>query len=185
MRQRDKDHLSRRNFLRSAACAQLGYAGLVNALSQMRLFTAAANAQSNGLTDYKALVCLFLFGGNDSNNLLIPFSGTQRTTYQNARGVLAIPSSDLARIHPNNESDTWGLHPSCTDMASLFNSGKLAVIQNVGTLSYPVADRAEYLSGNVPLPPQLFSHSDQQIQWQSSVPDKPYETGWGDDWQTW
>ncbi len=178
MRQRDKDHLSRRHFLRSAACAQLGYAGLVNALSQMRLFTAAANAQSNP-GDYKALVCLFLFGGNDSNNTLIPFNGTHRNRYQNARGILSIPSSDLARIYPDNDGNTWGLHPSCTGMASLFNAGKLAVVQNVGTLAYPVTDRAEYLSGNVPLPPQLFSHSDQQIQWQSSVPDKPYETGWG------
>ena len=178
MRQRDKDHLSRRHFLRSAACAQLGYAGLVNALSQMRLFTASANAQS-GLGDYKALVCLFLFGGNDSNNTLIPFSGTHRNRYQNARGILSIPASDLARIYPDNEGDAWGLHPNCTGMASLFNSGKLAVVRNVGTLAYPIQDRNEYLSGNVPLPPQLFSHSDQQIQWQSSVPDKPYETGWG------
>ncbi len=179
MRQRDQDHLCRRHFLRSAACAQLGYAGLVNALTQMRLFTAAANAQTGGSGDYKALVCLFLFGGNDSNNTLIPFSGTHRTRYQSARGILAIPPQDLPRIHPDNDPDAWGLHPSCAGMATLFNAGKLAMIRNVGTLAYPVANRAEYLSGNVPLPPQLFSHSDQQIQWQSSVPDKPYETGWG------
>lgn len=177
MKQRDKDQQSRRHFLRSAACAQLGYAGLVSALSQMRLFNASASAQGGG--DYKALVCLFLFGGNDSNNTLIPFSGTHRNRYNSKRGILNIPAGDLARIYPDNDGEAWGLHPSCTDMADLFNAGKLGIVQNVGTLAYPVANRAEYTSGNVPLPPQLFSHSDQQIQWQSSVPDRPYETGWG------
>ena len=177
MKQRDKDHLGRRHFLRSAACAQLGYAGLVSALSQTRLFTAAASAQ--GGAGFKALVCLFLFGGNDSNNTLIPFSGVHRNRYQSARGILTIPANELNRIYADNDANGVGLHPDCVDMASLFQSGKLAMVRNVGTLAYPVANRAEFNSGTVPLPPQLFSHSDQQIQWQSSVPDKPYETGWG------
>lgn len=152
--------------------------GLVNALTQNRLLT-SASAQAGGGSGYKALVNLFLFGGNDSNNMLIPFGGTHRSRYDASRGILAIPQEDLARIYPDNDSETWGFHPQCGDMASLFNSGKLAVVQNVGSLAYPVANRTEYASGNVPLPPQLFSHSDQQIQWQSSIPDKPYETGWG------
>ncbi len=180
MKTRDKNLKSRRDFLRQAACAKLGYFGLVSGLSQMRLFNASLAAQEN-TSDYKALVCLFLFGGNDSNNLLVPYANGQRSTYQNKRGILALPKAEMQRINPTNANgnEQWGLHPNCTGMASLFESEKLAFIQNVGTLAYPIANRAEYLSGNVPLPPQVFSHSDQQTQWQSSVPDKPFTSGWG------
>ena len=75
---------------------------------------------------------LFLFGGNDSNNMLIPYSGTNRTRYDNSRGILAIPTQDLdgSRIHPENDAGEWALHPDCADMAALFNSEKLAVVQN-------------------------------------------------------
>ncbi|MGY8642327.1 MAG: DUF1501 domain-containing protein [Verrucomicrobiales bacterium] len=180
MKTRDKDLKSRREFLRQAACAKLGYFGLVGALSQMRLFNASLAAQEN-TGDYKALVCIFLFGGNDSNNLLVPYSGQHRNRYENARGILALPKSEVLQISPTNAASgqEWSLHPNCSGMASLFNSGKLAMVQNVGTLAYPIADRTEYLSGSVPLPPQVFSHSDQQTQWQSSVPDKPFSSGWG------
>ncbi|MDC0312223.1 DUF1501 domain-containing protein, partial [bacterium] len=85
MKTRDKNLKSRRDFLRQAACAKLGYFGLVSGLSQMRLFNASLAAQEN-TSDYKALVCLFLFGGNDSNNLLVPYANGQRSTYQNKRG---------------------------------------------------------------------------------------------------
>jgi hypothetical protein len=71
-----------------------------------------------------------------------------------------------------------GFHPIAPDLATLFNAGDLSVVCNVGSLAYPVPTRSDYLGGLVPLPQQLFSHSDQQTQWQSSVPDKPFTSGW-------
>jgi uncharacterized protein (DUF1501 family) len=190
---RDRDHRrSRRDFLRQSACASLGVTSLVNALAQMRLMTAAmAQGETHG---YKALVCLFLNGGHDSNNLLIPIGDPAadglRADYQSGRGVLAIdrgtaiplvvPDSCRAfQRHHGSALPGMGLHPSASGLAALHNQGKAAFVCNVGTLAYPVASRAEYSSGNVPLPPQLFSHSDQQTQWQSSIPDRPFTSGWG------
>lgn len=168
----------RRDFLRQAACASLGVTGLVNTLALTRLMTAAM-AQDGGGTGYKALICLFLNGGHDSNNLLIPFSGEPRTDYETGRGILALPTSGLHRIYPDNETREFGLHPAAQPLANLFNNGRLAFVCNVGTLSYPIATRSDYLNRLVPVPPQLFSHSDQQLQWQTSVPDRPFTSGWG------
>jgi len=194
MKQHKKEELrTRRDFIRQSACASLGVTGLVNALAQMRLMTAAM-AQGGGGSGYKALVCLFLNGGHDSNNLLVPrgdpASDAARKDYETGRGVLAldrtllkpltVPATTKAftKYYGGNVAP-MGLHPNMTDVANLFNSGELAVLCNVGTLAYPVADRAAYSGGQVPLPTQLFSHSDQQTQWQSSVSDKPFTSGWG------
>jgi uncharacterized protein (DUF1501 family) len=188
-----EDRRSRRDFLRQSACASLGVTGLVNALAQMRLMTAAM-AQSPSGSGYKALVCLFLNGGHDSNNLLVPAgdpaSDSLRADYELGRGVLALSRASLATLNLPPTTKTFnrhlggtfhpmGVHANASSLATLFNQGKLAFISNVGTLAYPVASRAEYLSGAIPLPPQLFSHSDQQTQWQSSVSDKPFTSGWG------
>jgi len=200
MKNHQKEELrSRRDFLRQSACASLGVTGLVNVLANMRLIT-AASAQGAPLGDYKALVCLFQSGGNDSNNFLIPLgdpaSSELRQDYEKARGFLALPVLDpvsgLPSLHPVTPATSaafqrhfggtvqpLGFHPSCDGIASLFNAGDLALLANVGTLSYPVPTRNDYINGTVPLPPQLFSHSDQQTQWQSSVPDKPFTSGWG------
>ncbi|GAA5121969.1 DUF1501 domain-containing protein [Luteolibacter yonseiensis] len=192
-RHQKEDLVRRRDFIRQSACASLGVTGLVNALAQMRLVTAAV-AQSAPTSDYKALVCLFLNGGHDSNNLLVPSgaasSGSLREDYVNGRGVLALPSAGLnpltlpadTRAFQRHHAGTvapLGLHPQAPDLAGLFNRKELAVVANVGTLAFPVSSRADYQSGNIPLPPQLFSHSDQQTQWQSSVPDKAFASGWG------
>jgi uncharacterized protein (DUF1501 family) len=193
MKSRDKEHRrTRRDFLRQSACASLGVTGLVNALAQMRLMTAAmAQGESPG---YKALVCLFLNGGHDSNNLLLPIgdpaSDGLRADYQAGRGVLAIdraaaiplnlPAATRAFTrHHGPALPPMGLHPAAPELAALFNNGKAALVCNVGTLAYPVASRSAYTSGAVPLPPQLYSHSDQQTQWQSSIPDRPFASGWG------
>ena len=173
-----QDGVSRRNFLRQSACAALGVTGLVNTLANLRLMSAAM-AVGPPAQDYKALVCIFLNGGNDSNNMLVPRSGEQRDNYDAARGVLALPAGGLHRIYPLNDTQDYGLHPQCKELADLFNQRKMAFVGNVGSLSYPIANRDEYLNGLVPVPPQLFSHSDQQVQWQSSIPDKPFQTGWG------
>lgn len=166
---------TRRTFIRQAACAALGTAGLLNQLFELRKLTAA----TTDLSDYKALVCLFLFGGNDSNNCIIPNDTAGYANYSAARGVIALPQSSLLPLTiQNGDGRQFAFHPSMTEMQSLFNSGKLATVANVGTLVAPIT-RAQYLAGSVPVPKQLFSHSDQQVEWQTSVPDQISRTGWG------
>jgi len=186
--------LSRRRFLSQVGCGAMGMTGMVNTLAHLKLMQGALNAQGGG-GGYKALVCVFLGGGNDSNNMLIPLTGTARSHYQGAgttntpgRGTLTIPTAEM---HPlttvpahitaaspiSNYLDTFGLHPQLGSMSSMFNDGELAFVANVGTLTRPGITRANYSTSSKP--PQLFSHSDQVTQWQSSVPDRPFTSGWG------
>lgn len=170
--------ITRRKFIRQATCAAVGTIAMTSAIRDLR-FMNAAMAQTN-ITDYKALVCIFMQGGNDSNNLIIPASLTAYNNYAAIRTpVLAIPQSALLGISPqNNDGNEYGLHPSCPELQTLFGEGKLALLFNTGTLVYPIT-RAQYLAKTTATPPQLFSHADQQTQWQTSVPDQPPTTGWG------
>ncbi len=170
--------IHRRDFFRQSACAALGVTGVVNTLANLRLFNAAM-AQNLPDNDYRALVCLFLNGGNDSNNLLVPRSGGFRNDYETGRGILQIPADQLHPIQAINDRRDFGLHPSAGPLRDLFNEGKLAFVCNVGTLAYPIPTREDYLNDTVPVPAQLFSHADQQTQWQSSIPDQPFQSGWG------
>lgn len=169
---------TRRQFIRQAACAAVGTAALTSAIRDLRFMNAAV-AQSN-ISDYKALVCIFLQGGNDSNNLILPTISSEYDDYAAIRSaVLAIPQSAILPISPlNSDSHDYGLHPACPELQTLFAEGKLAVLFNTGTLIYPLT-RAQYLSGALKAPPQLFSHADQVTQWQTSIPDRPPLTGWG------
>jgi uncharacterized protein (DUF1501 family) len=169
--------LSRRRFI-GQACAAVGATGMLSALAQLRMIGAVAADSSP--SDYKALVCLFLYGGNDSNNLLVPIDNTSYQLYSADRTVLALPQSSLLPITPKTYSDgrQWGLHPSLVEVQQLFSQGSLALMANTGTLVQPVT-LAQYNAGTVALPPQLFSHANQQVEWQSSVPDQPFTTGWG------
>lgn len=169
---------SRREFIRQAACAAIGTAAMTYAIRDLR-FMNAALAQSN-VADYKALVCVFLQGGNDSNNLVIPTISSEYNDYAAIRTpVLAIPQSLALPLQPDNsDGHDYGLHPACPELAALFQEGKLALLFNTGTLVYPLT-RAQYQSGALKKPPQLFSHSDQVAQWQTSIPDQPPLTGWG------
>ncbi len=145
------------------------------------------------LLDYEALICVFLNGGNDSNNLIIPTIPAEWDNYAAIRSpVLAIPNTvagDMATAlamnshngepgYPAHDFHTYGFHPAMPEMQILFNAGVVAPVFNVGTLSFPLT-KAQYSAGSVPRPPQLFSHSDQQTQWQTSLPDQPYTSGWG------
>ena len=169
--------LSRRKFIGNA-CAAVGATGVLSALAQLRMIGAAA-ADSSTSTDYKALVCLFLYGGNDSNNLLIPYDTSDYASYAAQRTALALPQSTLLPISPKTtDGRSWALHPSLVEVQSLFGAGNIALLANTGTLVQPVT-LAQYNAGTVALPPQLFSHADQQVQWQSSIPDQPFQTGWG------
>ena len=180
---------SRREFLGSACCSAVGATGLLSTLGSLRLMAAAANP-ANGpqpatparaaaiAPDYKALVCLFLNGGNDANNLIVP-TGSGYAAYASARTNLALPQTGLLSLSPKTaDGRTWALHPSVAELHRLFGEGRAALLANAGTLVYPTS-KAQYTARSVPLPPQLFSHSDQQVQWQHSVPDKPTQTGWG------
>ena len=163
---------SRRDFLKRTCCtAAAGFAaasfnrfGLVNALAQ-------------GTQDYKALVCVFLFGGNDSNNMVVPFSSSGYASYQSIRSVLALPQNSLLPIAPPS-AGSFGFHPKFTELQALFNQKHLAVMANVGTLVRPTT-RAQFQQGGAPLPRNLFSHEDQQAQMQTATLDSTNgQTGW-------
>jgi uncharacterized protein (DUF1501 family) len=185
MKDKNLSAINRRDFIRRAACAAVGTVAMSAAIRDLRFMNAAV-AQSN-ISDYKALVCIFLQGGDDSNNMIIPTLTSEYNNYAAVRtSVLAQPLASLQNLQTpgtsNNYVDaaghSYGFHPACPELAQLFNAGKLAVLLNAGTLVYPVT-RAQYLAKSVSTPPQLFSHADQVAQWQTSVPDQPPTTGWG------
>lgn len=175
--------LTRRSLLRRSACG-MGAVAISSTIRDLRLINSVLAADPPA--DYKALVCLFLSGGNDSNNWIVPTDTASFDQYTAIRGNLALPSSSLLPIYstgitPYQDADghTYGFHPNCQELQTLFGEDKLAVVMNVGTLVRPIT-RAEYLSNATGTkPPQLFSHSDQVTQWQTSIPDQPPSTGWG------
>jgi uncharacterized protein (DUF1501 family) len=184
-------YISRRGFLQRAFPAALGATVLSNTLRELRILNTAM-AQGPALTDYKALICVFLNGGNDSNNMIIPTLTSEWENYAAIRtAALAIPNTDGGPAtalaldsrngqagFPGDDGRTYGFHPAMPELRDLFDAGFVAPVFNVGTLSFPMT-KAQYSSGQVPRPPQLFSHSDQQTQWQTSLPDQPYTSGWG------
>ena len=166
---------TRRTFIRQAACAALTTTGILNTIFDLRRLSAAPVDTS----DYKALICLFLFGGNDANNVIIPHDNSGYASYAAARGILSLPQASLLPLTlQNGDGRDFGFHPNLTELQALFNQGKLGLVANVGTLVAPVT-RAQYLAGGAAVPPQLFSHADQSVQWQTSVPDVISKTGWG------
>ena len=176
---------SRRKFL-GGCCAAVGTTGLLSALSQLRLIGALADASPSPLAgvgdraDYRALVCLFLAGGNDANNVVVPSDSTGYNAYAQGRGALALPKDSLLALAPRTpDGRTFALHPSMPELRELFGVGRLAILANVGTLVVPTT-KAQFQGKTVPLPNALFSHNDQQVQWQSSLPDsKLFTSGWG------
>ncbi len=178
--------LSRRNFL-GACCASVGATGMLSSIAQLRLMGAVANTDTPSRaaapqTDYKALVCLFLAGGNDANNLVVPTDAATYAAYAAGRGVLSLPQNTILPVTTSaTDGRTWGLHPAMIELKNLYDRGKFAVLANVGTLSHPLT-QALYNSRPDMRPMQLFSHNDQQVEWQTSVSDKPFSevaTGWG------
>jgi uncharacterized protein (DUF1501 family) len=175
------NQVNRRQFIRQAACAAVGTAAMTSAIRDLRFMNAAV-AQTN-ISDYKALVCVFLAGGNDSNNLIIPTIQSEYNNYAAIRTtLLALPLTGTNAVLPivsdNPDNHTYGLHPASPELVTLFNEKKLAVLFNTGTLVYPITS-LQYQNKLVPVPPQLFSHADQVTQWQTSVPDQAPLTGWG------
>ncbi|HEY6941635.1 DUF1501 domain-containing protein [Dokdonella sp.] len=175
----------RRKFIRETICAALGGASLYSAFGGLKLVQAAAGRGGYTFPDYKALVCVFLYGGNDSFNTVVPISGTARTNYQLVRPNLALPAAGLHALNAPasgagspGDGSSYGLHASMPELAALFNANHAAVVANVGALVRPTT-KAEYQGGAAVLPPQLFSHADQAAYWQSSPPSNAPVTGWG------
>ncbi len=169
---------TRRDFIRQAACAAVGTVGMSNALRDFRFINSALAQTGGAFSDYKAMVCIFMSGGNDCNNFIVPRLAGYGN-YSAVRQILAIPEGSLNSIAPiNNDGNDYGFHPSCIELANLFNAGKLATMFNTGPLLYPIT-QDQYKKKLVATPPQLFSHSDQVTHWQTSLPDQPPKTGWG------
>jgi uncharacterized protein (DUF1501 family) len=172
------DRLARRAFLQRAG--QLGLAGIATPFALN--LAAIGEAAALTATDYKALVCVFLYGGNDYGNTVLPVDNTNYARYAAIRTGIATSQASLAATALAPVTALPGgmqlaLAPQMTALKTLFDSGKLAVQLNVGPLVQPTT-LAQYKAKSVPLPPKLFSHNDQQSVWQSSMPEGSI-TGWG------
>ncbi len=158
----------RRNFIR------IGTASLSTMV--LRRF-AEIPALAQPASDYRALVCVFLYGGNDSNNTIIPMDDAHYKPYLATRGMLALPSSALTQVQ-SAAGAPYGFFSPLGDIAGMFSSKELAVVANVGSLVQPLT-RSQYQAAQMPIPANLFSHADQQQQWQSSMAQGNSPTGWG------
>ncbi|HTB10696.1 MAG TPA: DUF1501 domain-containing protein [Bryobacteraceae bacterium] len=160
---------SRRGFIRVGAAT-------VGSLALRPFGLLPALAQSG--PDYRALVCVFLFGGNDSNNTVIPMDDTNFKAYTSIRGSLALSGANLTPTVTSNTGAPFAFHAKLAEVASMFSSKELAVVANVGPLVQPLT-RAQYQSAQATLIPlNLFSHSDQQLAWQTSIAQGHSPTGW-------
>lgn len=160
--------LSRRQWLGSlGGAALLSRMGRINALAQ------------GAPPDYKALVCVFLSGGNDGHNTVVPLTQAEFNAYRTARGSVALPDNNGPLLTVETPNGTpYGLNPGLSALHPLWGQGRLAVLANTGMLVQPVS-RQQFLDQSVPLPTNLFSHSDQIQQMQSGFPSTSGGTGWG------
>jgi len=187
---------NRRRFLRRSLAA-VGGAGFCSAFGNLNVLAAAASQHRYAFGDYKALVCVYLSGGNDSFNSVVPYSATEYAAYRQSRNglvsagglaleqaaiqaqsLIALPSAGALPGGLPSDGGSYGLHPSLAPLRTLFNNRKMAIVANVGTLLQPVT-QAQYQAGTVPVPPQLFSHDDQTTCWQTGRPDDANADGWG------
>ncbi len=157
---------NRRSFIQYASLAAAG-----NALGLSPF--GALNALAQSSSDYKALVCIFLFGGNDANNTLVPFDTSGYGAYSSLRGDLALAQNTLL---PLTGAPNFALNPNLPEVQTLFNNNNAAFIANVGTLIQPLT-RTQYLAGQT-CPTHLFSHPDQQLEWQNASQSSTTPTGW-------
>lgn len=171
--------IGRRRFLGQASCAAVGTASVFSSILNLRLVGSVAAAEAPADDEYRALVCVFLAGGNDSFNMLAPVSGAGHADYLAARGGVALGSSrflPLAGTLPDGRE--MGVQDAMPNLHGLYGAGKAAFVANVGTLIEPTT-LAGFQSGQNKLPLGLFSHSDQQMHWQSSLPDtRAPASGW-------
>ena len=182
---------SRRDFLRNMGCLACG--GTAAALLPQLHMMGTALADTSAATGYKALVCVYLYGGNDAWNMLVPFDTARYNTYATSRsgvynaasnpGGLALPlPATSAKIvdgnDPSSATNQYFLHPAMPEMTTLFNQGKLAFVVNAGSLVKPIT-MADYTANSANYPQQLFSHADQTNQWQQAFAQQGVTLGWG------
>ena len=176
--------MNRRNFIQHALCATASSALFTSFAGKLSLAHAAAMSGRHLLgNDYRALVCVYLYGGNDGFNMLVPTSTAEYNQYAASRGSLALPSASLLSLNPSVPpigGANFGLNPAMPLLRGLFNQTQspLAIATNVGPLLYPVT-KNEYINGTVPVPAQLFSHNDQSVTWLQNRADAPDRRGWG------
>jgi uncharacterized protein (DUF1501 family) len=170
---------SKRQFLRTAAAAPFIATPLALPFAAGLAGLASHSAANAAGTDYRALVCLFMAGGNDSHNWVVPVDALGYSDYARARSSLAIAPASLRPLSASPRQDAgrqFAFHADLDPLRDLYEQGKLAVIANVGTLTRPTS-KADFEAGNQ-LPPKLFSHNDQQSWWQSLAPEGA-RSGWG------
>ena len=169
--------LQRRAFLKKLALG-VGSTSLLAAQGKLQLMQSAMAASSDysSLTDHKSLVCIFLFGGNDAFNMLVPYEQAAYDQYKTARSGMALPRNTLNPLKGNQQA----FHPSMGKLQALYDSDKLAVAASIGALIEPT-ERATYKNKTVPLPADLFSHSHQQEFWETGTTAKSsvHPPGWG------
>ena len=182
--------MRRRDFLRRSLCATAGSAAFGSIFGKLSLANAAMpRTLLRGSPAYRAMVCIYLYGGNDCFNMVVPRhvgggtpgTGTPYGIYAGTRGSLAVPNAQLLPLTPSVAplgGGDYGLHPGMTGVQEMFNTGRAAIVANVGPLVRPVTKASFQLAGT-PLPPQLFSHSDQSVLWQTPRADTVVRTGWG------
>ncbi len=177
---RHPSRVTRREFLKTASAVSVMGAAAPFALNMLGIGTAAAQAA----IDYKALVCVFLFGGRDHYNTVVPYDLGSYDSYANIRATpptpIALDYATLLEIVPNTSQGAglqFALPQELPLTKALFDAGKMAIVANVGPLVVPTT-LAEYRAKSVPLPPKLFSHNDQQSVWQALGPEGT-RTGWG------
>ena len=177
----------RRKFIRQTLATALGGASLYSALGGLQVLQAASLQPNYVFTDYKALVCVFLYGGNDGFNTVAPYTQAAFNSFYGSGGVRPQLALNRAQLHPltdlsgsSGDGIQYALHAQMPELAALFNQAgsPLAIMANTGTLVGPVTQN-QYLNSNPALPPQLYSHSDQSAYWQSSPPTNSPVTGWG------
>ncbi len=168
---------TRRHFLKKLALG-VGSASLLATQSKLQLMQSAMamSTDYSGFNDYKSLVCIFLFGGNDSYNMLVPYEQAAYNQYNNVRSNLAIGRDSLLPLKGNQ----YALHPSMPDLQALYNADNLAVMGNVGSLIQPTS-RTSYQNESVQLPADLFSHNHQQEFWETgtTATGSTHPPGWG------
>ena len=169
---------SRREFLKRASAVSMTGVAAPWALNLAAMGEAAAAAA----TDYKALVCVFLYGGNDYANTVVPYDMASHAAYTSQRAAIAIDRASLSGtvLNPTTAlpgGRQYALAPELAPLVPLFDAGKMAVMLNVGTLVQPTT-KLQFTNKSAPLPPKLFSHNDQQSVWQSSAPEGS-TSGWG------
>lgn len=180
-----KKPISRRRFLGQASCAAVGSTAFLNtALNLGVINTLAARPHIIGSAgDYKAMVCILLAGGCDTYNVLVPTESSEYAAYAATRSSLALSNDfnlgELIPLNYNNTGRTFAIHGGMSRVRDLFDAGTLSLIANIGTLIEPIANEMEYESGLKKIPLGLYSHNDQIMQWQTSVPQDRSAVGVG------